>query len=722
VAVAPAAGVSGARVPTAPGHDVVISIDMSADPTVAGLREQVAAALLRPAGRPRDVQADLRFVPGASPGAATVTLDGGVPAEAGAFGKQVALALAAGRRDPGCPLSALPLTDAADHALVLAWGRYGEPPAGSGCVHQLVEAQAARVPDAAAVSCGGTVLTYRALNAWADRLAALLGAAGAGPGQVVGVLADRSPGLIAGLLAVLKSGAAYLAVEGDIPAERREWLLRDAGVTTVLCQGLGQGEAAAIPPGISVVPIGTARDPYSFGPLVPQMVRPEDLAYLSYTSGSTGPPKGVLVPHRAVARLVRTPDWADFTDRDTFLHMSPVAFDASTFEIWTPLTTGARLAIYPGRRVDTEGLAGTLAAEGVTVAWFTAGLFHQLAAVRLDSLGRLRHVIAGGDVISGPAVRTLLTRHQHLSFTNGYGPTENTTFTTCWTARTPPDRSVPIGRPIGGTRAVILDGALRTVPAGVPGELYAGGAGVARGYLGQPAATAERFVPDRLAAEPGARMYRTGDLARWRPDGTIEFLGRADRQVKVRGYRVEPGEVEAALAACPGARAALVIAESDEAGGKRLAAFVTPADQRADPATLAGQLRTRLLARLPPYLVPARLVVVSRLPLNRNGKVDRSLFECAGRTPRVAVDPYVAPREPVESFLAELWGAMFGVEQVGIHDDFFEIGGHSLIAGELLARVQQEFDIGLPARAFYLHPTVAGLAEAVRERISDAGA
>jgi amino acid adenylation domain-containing protein len=701
-------------------HDAAISIDLSADPTVAALHEQVETVLLHPATGSPGQEADLRVDAGAGPGATVAygrsVLDGSTSLEA--LEKQVRLVLAAGRQSPRCRLSALPMSDAADHALVRAWGRYDELTAGFGCVHQMVAAQAVRVPDAPAVSCGGSVLTYRTLNSWADRLAGLLRESGVGPGQVVGVLADRSPELIVGLLAVLKSGAAYLALENDIPAERRERLLRDARVSMVL----SRGDAPVTPPGVRGMQIGGPQDPFSFGIISPIQVRPDDLAYVSYTSGSTGLPKGVAIPHMAVSRLIREPDWADFREHDTFLLLSPVAFDASTFEIWTPLTIGARLTIYPSRRVDAESLANTLVTEGVTVLWLSAGLFHQMVADRLDSLGHLRQVIAGGDVISGQAVRTLLTRHPHLTFTNGYGPTENTTFTTCWTSRTSaPDHSVPIsvpiGKPIGGTWAAILDRALRVVPAGVPGELYAAGAGVARGYWGQPAATAERFVPDPLAVDPGARMYRTGDLARWRPDGTIEFLGRADRQVKIRGYRVEPGEVEAALEASPGVHAALVIAEPDAAGGQRLAAFVTPENLRADPPGLASKLRTRLRLRLPSYLVPVRLVVVHRLPLNRNGKVDRSMFENAGRTPRAAGNPYVAPREPVESFLAELLAAMFGVEQVGVHDDFFEIGGHSLIAGELLVRVQQEFGIDLPAREFYLRPTTAGLAEAVRVRI-----
>jgi amino acid adenylation domain-containing protein len=599
-----------------------------------------------------------------------------------------------------------------------AWGRYDEVTAQPRCVHQLVEAQARRTPGAPAICCGGATLTYQMLDTWANGLAGLLTRAGVGPGQVVAVLADRSPELIVALLAVLKSGAAYLALESDVPAEHRERLLADAGASIVLTR-----DEAARPalPGPRAIRIGDPGELAGYACSPGGQSQPGDLAYISYTSGSTGPPRGVAVPHAAVSRLVLEPDWADFSEHDTFLQLAPVAFDASTLEIWAPLTIGARLAIHRADRVDVDELATTLATEGVTVLWLTAGLFHQVVASRLDSLGGLRRLIAGGDVISGKAVRTLLARYPGLTFTNGYGPTENTTFTTCWTARSvsPPD-PIPIGRPVSGTRVAILDAALGPAPVGEPGELYAGGGGLARCYIGQPAATADRFVADPHAASPGERMYRTGDLARWRPDGTIEFLGRADRQVKIRGYRVEPGEVEAAIEGSPGMRSALVIGEPDATGGTRLVAFATPDDQHADPGELAGQLRTRLMGRLPPHLVPARLTIVDRLPLNRNGKVDRSTFEAARRTPRAVGTTFAAPRAPMESFLAELWAAMLGIDAVGIHDDFFEIGGHSLIAAEVLSRVQQEFGVVLAARVFYLHPTVAELTEAIQDLLAAA--
>jgi amino acid adenylation domain-containing protein len=690
------------------GQETLLTVEFSGDPSFAELREQVRAALRHPAAAAPGTAADVRYHQTATKTAASPGDGAGDPD--GSLDRQARLILAAGREDPRCPVSALPMAGEADRARLLHWGRYGEPTVRGECVHTMVAAQADRAPGAPALCCGDTVLTYRQLDTWADRLAAVLTGQGTGTGDVVGVLAGRSPELVAALLAVLKCGAAYLALEAGTPAERTAQLLENARVTTVLTHGAHNGA----PAGTRAVPIrGLAELPAATPPRT--RVRPDDLAYISYTSGSTGQPKGVCVPHAAVSRLIREPDWAGFSAADTFLQLAPVAFDASTLEIWAPLTIGARLAIHPPGRIDLDELASTLTAEGVTVLWLTAGLFHQMVENRLDALGGLRHLIAGGDVIFAGAVQRLLARHPHLTFTNGYGPTENTTFTTCWTTLVPPgDDAVPIGRPVRGTRVTILDPLLRPVPVGVPGELYTGGAGLARGYAGQAAASAERFVADPLAGQRGARMYRTGDLARWRQDGCIEFLGRTDRQLKIQGYRVEPGEVEAALVALPGTRSALVIAEPDSSGGQRLAAFVTPEQAEADPVALATQLRAEFGRRLPPYLVPSRLLVVDRLPLNPNGKVDRSLFDRSSRAPRTVGNRYLAPQDAMESFLAELWAATLGIETVGVQDDFFELGGHSLIAGELIGRLQQEFGIDIPARVLYMSPTVAELTEAIR--------
>ncbi|WP_197367377.1 amino acid adenylation domain-containing protein [Streptomyces clavuligerus] len=451
----------------------------------------------------------------------------------------------------------------------------GLPPFDARSIHELVAEQAERAPDAPAVSCGGQTLSYRQLVDRADRLARRLRDAGLRPEEVVGVLVRRSPELVVALLAVLTAGGAYLGLDPEDPPARHELLLGDAGVGMVITE---EALRERVPDGVAAVgeegPVPVVR-PVRASPAPGP--GPDRLAYVSYTSGSTGEPKGVAVPHRAVDRLVRGADWMEVRPGDVFFHIAPVAFDASTLEIWAPLVNGCRLAVFPPGTIALAEVARTVRAEGVTVLLLTTGLFHRMAGSHPEAFAGVRHVLTGGDVASPSHVERLLTLHPGLVYTNGYGPTENTTYTTCWTSDTLTNRErVPIGGPISGTRIAVLDSELRPVPAGECGELYAAGAGLARGYLNRPGATAERFLPDPSGTEPGARMYRTGDLVRWTPDGTLEFVGRADQQVKVQGYRAEPQAVEAALERLPGVRHAAVLPQPDPAGGTRLLAYVVP--------------------------------------------------------------------------------------------------------------------------------------------------
>ncbi|HEX3131877.1 MAG TPA: amino acid adenylation domain-containing protein, partial [Thermoanaerobaculia bacterium] len=434
--------------------------------------------------------------------------------------------------------------------------------------------------------------------------------------------------------------------------------------------------------------------------------QPDDIAYVMYTSGSTGRPKGVAVTHRNVVRLVRDTSFTRFAADEVFLQFAPISFDASTLEIWGALLHGGTLAVFAPHTPTLEELGREIQRFGVTSLWLTAGLFHPMIEEQAAALRGVRQLIAGGDALSVPHVRKALRELPETRMINGYGPTENTTFTCCHTIREPLGGSVPIGRPIAGTRVYILDAAIRPVPPGVPGELCTGGDGLARGYLNRPELTAERFVPDPASGLAGERLYRTGDLARFLPSGAVEFLGRIDQQVKIRGFRIEPGEIEAVLAAQASVSEAAVVVRN-VGGEKRLMACVV-----ASPETEAD-LRAALRERLPDYMVPADWIFLDVLPLNPNGKVDRRVL--AQIEPGRSAPDFEAPRNATEELLAGIWADLLGRERVGVNEDFFEIGGHSLLGTRVMTRVRQAFGTDLPLRALFESPTVGELAERIEE-------
>ncbi|GID90949.1 amino acid adenylation domain-containing protein [Amorphoplanes digitatis] len=473
----------------------------------------------------------------------------------------------------------------------------------------------ARAPDAVAVSCGDRRLSYAELDAWAGDVARRLAARGVRPGNRVGVAVRRSADLVAALLGVLTAGAAYVPVEVGDPFRRRAALLADAGVTVLLADEAAEKEVERH--GLPVVPAARRR---AAGAAPGATAGPSDPAYLLYTSGSTGEPKAVVVEHHSIVNLVVDPGYVRITPADRVLHLAPVAFDAATFEIWAPLLNGARLVVAPPGPPLAEEIENLVHEQGITVLWLTAALFHRQIDERPDTFrGGLRTVIAGGDVLSPGHVGRLLAHAPGLAVVNGYGPTEATTFacTHRVTAADVAPGPIPIGRPIRDVTAEVRDAAGRPVADGVTGELWIGGEGVARGYWRRPALTAAAFVRDPA---DGAVRYRTGDLARRRSDGVLEFLGRADGQFKLRGYRVEPGEIESALAGHPAVREAAVAVRANQHGDPRLVAYVVP--RGPEPVDRRG-LRDHLSDRLPRHLVPAVFVVVARLPLTTNGKVDR---------------------------------------------------------------------------------------------------
>jgi amino acid adenylation domain-containing protein len=575
----------------------------------------------------------------------------------------------------------------------------GKTPYPAWSVPRIVAAQAVRTPDATAVRSGSQTLSYRELDEQADRLARRLCGAG-WANRIVPVLMERSTELIVALLAVMKAGGAYLALDPEDPPERQRLLIEDCGADAVLVDAGYNGSLKELVPGdeCDLPTVDTAAP-----------------AYVCYTSGSTGRPKGVVVPHRAVSRLVRHPNWITVKPDDRFLQLAPVAFDASTLEIWMPLAHGATLEVFRPGPVDLGELATTVTERDITVMWLTAGLFHRFVAGHLAALTGVRHIIAGGDRVSAGHVRRLLAAHPGIVFTNGYGPTENTTFTTCWVATevARDAESLPIGRPVDGTRVAVLDPTGQPVPRGIVGELHAAGEGVALGYLNRPLETEQSFRPDAA----GGLIYRTGDLVRWNDDGVLEFIGRVDDQVKIRGFRVEPSAVEAALLRRQEVQVAAVVAQPQPSGDKQLIAYVVPASE--DPYEwpgLAVWLRQELHDELPSYSVPWTVIIRAELPHTPSGKVDRQALPAVSRAARNVWNEFVAPRDDRERSLADLWGDVLSVEPVGIEDDFFDLGGNSLLAGELLARVHSEHGLHLPARTLYLQPTIANLVNELNRR------
>ena len=571
--------------------------------------------------------------------------------------------------------------------------------------------QVRETPEALAVEYAGEALTYRELDARANRLANWLCGRGVARGSLVGVCLERSLELVVGILGVLKAGAGYVPLDAEYPRERLAYMVRDTGVGLVLCSGATRGVVE--PLGVEAAdlealgaPGGALARESAAAPAVE--VGGGDVAYVMYTSGSTGWPKGVVVEQRSVVRLVRGASYVELGAGEVMLQLAPVSFDASTLELWGSLLNGGALVLYRRGPLSLSELGEFLVKRGVSVLWLTAALFHRMVDEELGSLRRVRQVLAGGEALSVNHVKRYLDglpAGQRL--VNGYGPTENTTFTCCHVmdAETVLGETVPIGRPISNTRVYVLDGTRQLVPVGVVGELYAGGDGLARGYLNQAELTAEKFVASPFAA--GERLYRTGDRVRWRSEGVLEYVGRADRQVKLRGYRIELGEVEHALASHAGVREAVVVVREDVPGDKRLVGYVV--GEPGAEAVSAAALREHVQGRLPAYMVPSAVVHLERLPLTPVGKVDRDALP-APEGERQTEHAYVAPRSELERRIAGIWREVLGVEQVGIDDNFFDLGGHSLLLTRLRARLEAELEVELPIVKLFQHPTVSATA------------
>jgi amino acid adenylation domain-containing protein len=579
---------------------------------------------------------------------------------------------------------------------------------GLSCIHRRFASIAAQYPQHIAMRDGSTSLSYRTCNERANGIADQLRRIGVRKGDVIGLYSQRSSDAVVGMLAILKTGGIYLPLDPNYPAERLNVMLGDAGATHLLTDRplLRRFLDFSGP----TLDLSSRAGSDSYGDSFDDDVMPDDVAYIMYTSGSTGRPKGVAVSHHSVANLVIDTNFVQLGPEDTVAQAATLSFDAATFEVWGALLNGAQLVFCPqATLLSPRDFTGFLVDEKITTLWLTAALFNEIARADTCAFASLQTLIVGGEALDVRTVRSVLEAQPPRRLLNGYGPTETTTFAcTHQIAITDTNElRIPIGRPIAGVRTYVLDADRQRVPPGIPGELYIGGAGVAFGYVGDPALTSDRFIRDIFTDDPRARMYRTGDRVCTLPDGTIDIIGRVDRQIKLRGYRIELDEIEAALRADERVESSIVLVEGD-AHLQRILAFVVP--RAAKDIAAAASIKASLAERLPEYMMPASLHCVDRLPLDANGKIDRrSLLH-------MQVQKSATPTKPaniLQMQLVDIWQQILETSPIGIHDDFFELGGHSLLAARMLAHVENLTGVRVPREALFGRATISALSEAL---------
>ncbi|MGH8020262.1 MAG: amino acid adenylation domain-containing protein, partial [Opitutaceae bacterium] len=602
---------------------------------------------------------------------------------------------------PDAPLLELPLLTEAERKQILEdWNATAAAFPADATLPELIRIKAAETPDAIALSCAGREMTYRELVAQAARLASQLRERGIRPEARAGVCMDRSLAMVVALLGILEAGGAYVPLDPAHPKDRLDFMIADAGITLVLCDATGRTALGAATAPLLDVNLDSPSPPPVSAVSAPGGTS-ANLAYVIYTSGSTGRPKGVPIEHRALVNfLCSTQRYPGIEPGDRLLAITTLSFDVAGLELWLPLIAGACVII--GSRdlaFDSPGLIHVLESERITMMQATPAIWRLLVESGWQGNPRLR-VFSGGEALAPDLARELLPRCAELW--NLYGPTETTIYSTL--ARITETDPIHIGRPAGNTDAYILNARLQPAPAGVPGELFLGGEGLARGYINRPELAAEKFIAHPL--RPGRRLYRTGDLARWRADGNIEYMGRLDHQIKIHGHRIEPGELESVLREHPGIDAAIVVAREDTPGDKRLVAYI---ECRGGVAPNLRELREHLRKRVPEYMLPAACVRLARLPLTANNKIDRNALPA----PQIPEDfesvEHARPRNAIEDRLAQIWADVLRLPRVGIHDDFFELGGDSMLVIRTLARAR-DAGLSFTARQVFQHPTIAQLA------------
>jgi amino acid adenylation domain-containing protein len=621
--------------------------------------------------------------------------------------RHLVVLLTAAAADPALPVAELPLADAEElHLLTTGWAVNRSPFPADRCVHGLVAEQARLRPEAVAVTAGLEALTYAELDARANRLANLLVGDGVRPGTFVAVCLPRGPELVTALLGVLKAGCAYLPLNPDYPEDRLGFMLSDAAVPLCLTESWLTGRLPSA--GTRMIALDELDEVLAALPAQDPgvAVTADDPAYLMYTSGSTGTPKGAVIGHRSVVRLFRNADWMSLGPEDVMAQGSDVTFDAATLEIWGPLLAGSRMVVVDkDTLLDPAALTAVLRRQGVTTLFVTTAVFNQIAAADPHAFGALRQVLFGGEAANSVRVAEVLAASPPQRLVNLYGPTETAVLGTWHLIRAAdPDMPVPIGRPVANTTAYVLDEQLRPAPVGVAGELFIAGPGVAAGYLNRPGLTAERFLDNPHGRAPDHRMYRTGDLVRWTAAGVLEYVGRADHQVKVRGYRIEPGEIELVLQQHPEVGVALVLALAD-GDHKRLVGYVTPASADARPQS--AELREFVSARLPEHMVPSAVVCLAEFPLTPSGKVDRKALPAPDHS--AAPSAAQEPRTEAERLLVGIWSEVLGVPSVGVTDNFYELGGDSILGIRVVARAKRA-GLVITAKDVFRRQTIAELA------------